>query len=451
MEKSLLSECKQSSSLFFLALFNLFLISLGRWVSSARIFLSRFLPLLQHHQRVRNQDQTVITNIEEQEEEDEDDYLSREDAEMVMRSLGLSADQESDELQERYSSKEMSSLFEEKEASLEEVKQAFDVFDENRDGFIDATELQRVLTILGFKEGSYLENCSVMIRSLDGNKDGRIDFNGSFTRSPCFDLYSKGFKMSISRAPLMNLVRLKGTPILEQLLLEERLLRASTDNWCIVNDGTNVPTIVMGMSGKPSQLLEVGPVIKDRIPVIKRFTGGGTVIVDKSTLFVSLICNKDDVPSVQPYPRSVMAWSGSLYGEVFEGVDGFHLRENDYVFGDRKFGGNAQSIIRNRWIHHTSFLWDYNVRNMAYLKLPSKVPQYRLERDHTEFVCRMKDYIERSDFVEKTVKAVGNQFAMKEVNIEDIDSYAKGEHVKSTRLLTMEELQEAMASTAQSA
>lgn len=73
------------------------------------------------------------------------------------------------------------------------------------------------------------------------------------------------------------------------------------------------------------------------------------------------------------------------------------------------------------------------------------------ERDHTEFVCRMKDYIERSDFVEKTVKAVGNQFAMKEVNLEDIDSYAKGEHVKSTRLLTVEELQEAMSGTAQSA
>lgn len=73
------------------------------------------------------------------------------------------------------------------------------------------------------------------------------------------------------------------------------------------------------------------------------------------------------------------------------------------------------------------------------------------ERDHTDFVCRMKDYIERSDFVERTVNAVGNQFAMKEVNVEDIDSYAKGEHVKSTRLLTMEELQEAMSGTAQSA
>lgn len=70
------------------------------------------------------------------------------------------------------------------------------------------------------------------------------------------------------------------------------------------------------------------------------------------------------------------------------------------------------------------------------------------ERDHTDFVCRMKDYIERSDFVEKTVKAVGKQFTMKQVNVEDIDSYAKGEHVKTTRLLTMEELQEAMSCTA---
>ncbi|ESQ32602.1 hypothetical protein EUTSA_v10005639mg [Eutrema salsugineum] len=186
MEKSSLSECKQSSSLPLFALFNLFLIGFCRWVSSARIFLSRFFPLLQHHQRVSDknnqvpdssdQQQSLIKLIEEQEAE-EDDGLCKEDAEMVMRSLGLYPDRESNELQERYSSKEISSLFDEKEATLEEVKLAFDVFDENRDGFIDATELQRVLTILGFKEGSHLENCLVMIRSLDENKDGRIDFN----------------------------------------------------------------------------------------------------------------------------------------------------------------------------------------------------------------------------------------------------------------------------------
>ncbi|WZZ65820.1 hypothetical protein YC2023_077190 [Brassica napus] len=51
--------------------------------------------------------------------------------------------------------------------------------------------------------------------------------------------------------------------------------------------------------------------------------------------------------------------SGSLYGEMFNGIGDFQLRENsfgisDYVFGDRKSGGNSQSITRNRWIHHTS-------------------------------------------------------------------------------------------------
>lgn len=49
----------------------------------------------------------------------------------------------------------------------------------------------------------------------------------------------------------------------------------------------------------------------------------------------------------------------------------------DYVFGNHKFGGNAQSITKGRWIHHTSFLWDYEMMNMAYLKLPKRAPDYR--------------------------------------------------------------------------
>ncbi|CAG7906462.1 hypothetical protein BRARA_D00982 [Brassica rapa] len=248
--------------------------------------------------------------------------------------------------------------------------------------------------------------------------------------------------------PLMNVVKLRGTPILQQLLLEERLLRSSSANWCIVNDGTNLPNIVMGLSGKPCELVELEPVIRDRVPVIKRFTGGGTVVVDENTLFVSLICNRNDVPDVQPYPRSVMAWSGSLYSQVFNGISDFQLRENDYVFGDRKFGGNAQSITRNRWIHHTSFLWDYSESNMAYLKLPSRVPQYRLERDHTDFVCRMKDYIERAGFIEKTIKAVGTQFMLKELSFDEIDDSCR-EHLETTRLLTLDELKETLAKTTQ--
>ncbi|OVA08982.1 Biotin/lipoate A/B protein ligase [Macleaya cordata] len=244
--------------------------------------------------------------------------------------------------------------------------------------------------------------------------------------------------------PLMNLVRFKGMPILQQLHLEEQLLRTSSDNWCIINDGTNTPSIVMGMSGKPSELLELEPVIRDRVPVIRRFTGGGTVIVDSGTIFVTLICNKDDVPSVQPYPQPIMSWSSLLYNEVFQGIGDFHLRENDYVFGNRKFGGNAQSITKNRWIHHTSFLWDYDIKNMAYLKHPTRTPKYRSERNHLEFICRMKDYLPRSAFIEKTVTSIGSHFLVKPIQLEAIGITSEAAFTHSTRLLTKRELEAAL-------
>ena len=49
----------------------------------------------------------------------------------------------------------------------------------------------------------------------------------------------------------------------------------------------------------------------------------------------------------------------------------------DYVLGDVKFGGNAQAITKDRWVHHTSFLWGFNPERMALLKHPAKKPAYR--------------------------------------------------------------------------
>ncbi|PHT45709.1 Vesicle-fusing ATPase [Capsicum baccatum] len=253
--------------------------------------------------------------------------------------------------------------------------------------------------------------------------------------------------MSSSRVqPLMNVVRVKGVPILQQLHLEERLLRTSSQNWCIVNDGTNEPTIVMGISGKPAELLEIGSVLKDKIPVIKRFTGGGTVIVDHQTVFVTFICNTDALPSVQPYPRPIMSWSGQLYSKVFQGVGDFSLRENDYVFDNRKFGGNAQSITKGRWVHHTSFLWDYEMENMAYLKLPKRAPDYRQARDHLDFICRMKDYISRQEFINRTISALGSQFSVTSMELESLDNPNDTKFAPSTRLLRKQELEECFES-----
>ncbi|KAL2903962.1 putative calcium-binding protein CML46 [Bienertia sinuspersici] len=69
-------------------------------------------------------------------------------------------------------------LFGEEEPCLEEIWEAFQVFDEDKDGFIDATDLGRVLCKLGYlKEGSNVEKCKKMIRGFDRNSDGLLDFH----------------------------------------------------------------------------------------------------------------------------------------------------------------------------------------------------------------------------------------------------------------------------------
>lgn len=106
-----------------------------------------------------------------------DGSLCREDMEMVMARLGfICHPRQHIMLQERFCVEYFSSMFDDKEPSLDEVKEAFDVFDLNRDGFIDAMELQRVVCVLGLSNGSQIENCKQMIREFDENRDGRIDF-----------------------------------------------------------------------------------------------------------------------------------------------------------------------------------------------------------------------------------------------------------------------------------
>lgn len=184
----------------------------------------------------------------------------------------------------------------------------------------------------------------------------------------------------------------------------------------VFNYGTSVPTIVLGLSGKVPELVNVERVKQDNIPMVRRYTGGGTVIVDKDTIFTALIMNANDAKT-QPYPREIMNWSDKyVYQRVFgdiiteRGIQ-FALREHDYVLNDVKCGGNAQTITKDRWTHHTSFLWDFSVNNMNYLALPKKRPQYRGDRDHKEFLTKLNKYIGSIDiFYSQIITSLNSEY-----------------------------------------
>jgi lipoate-protein ligase A len=202
--------------------------------------------------------------------------------------------------------------------------------------------------------------------------------------------------------------------------------------------------IVMGIGGRPEKLLDIPKVQQDQVLVVKRFSGGGTVALDINSVWTTIIGrNQDFVPTlgVDPYPRSIMQWTAdSIFAPTFDKLISqkgssmyqqktlaldtkscsatenggkivslpaseeqdieilkFALRENDYVLGENlKMGGNAQSIVKDGWLHHTSFLWDYDLENMSYLTLPEKRPDYRKSRSHDEFLTSLGSFFGRS-------------------------------------------------------
>ncbi|EFA83866.1 hypothetical protein PPL_02936 [Heterostelium album PN500] len=207
----------------------------------------------------------------------------------------------------------------------------------------------------------------------------------------------------------VHLLRLHNFSIFKQLQIEEALFRCKdAGNWVIINQGTPDPMVVMGISGKPDRLVNLDKAVDMGVPIIKRFTGGGTVIVDQSTLFASFIMDIDWLTEhaglKSKFPRDIMKWSEGFYRQVFSDHQDFSLMEHDYSFGVRKFGGNAQAVSRNRFVHHTSFLFDFINDRMSVLKQPENTPKYREGRDHLSFLCKLKDRYENTETIATNIE-----------------------------------------------
>lgn len=245
---------------------------------------------------------------------------------------------------------------------------------------------------------------------------------------------------------MLHVLCLSGMPIFEQLQLEEALFRTDDRNWFIWNEAMPTPSIVLGISGKPVKMLHLDQVHRDKVPMIKRFSGGGTVIVDNGTVFTSMMCNHVDIPELKPLPREIMTWTGELYqspinelieqGRDDKGGARFKVREDDYVVGEYKVAGNAQSISRHRWLHHTSFLWEFEPSRMSYLRLPEKQPTYRAKRDHLSFLQPLSKYLpSKPELYQALLSELETRFSLREVDLKDVQSIVEVPHRQTTKYL----------------
>jgi lipoate-protein ligase A len=197
-----------------------------------------------------------------------------------------------------------------------------------------------------------------------------------------------------------NILTFENLPIFSQLEIEEALLKTDDKNWVILNSGSP-KAIVMGISTKPTDVINLPLALEKKVPIIQRFTGGGTVVVDENTLFVTFIIQKNDIV-FELFPKNILEWIFATLKKSIN-IKDFLLIDNDFTIAQKKVGGNAQYIKKDRFVHHTSFLWDYHEESMEYLLHPPKEPSYRKGRSHLDFLTKLSFHISKQNFFDAII------------------------------------------------
>ncbi|MFA5249986.1 MAG: lipoate--protein ligase family protein [Parachlamydiales bacterium] len=206
--------------------------------------------------------------------------------------------------------------------------------------------------------------------------------------------------------PPIRLLVFQGLEIFRQLEIEETLLKKLPGSFCLINQSTR-PAIVLGLSSQKKTALNL-PLLKEKpLALCRRFSGGGTIVVDENTFLVSFIIEKKRLNF--NFPEEVFKWSENFYRKVFN-LKAFSFKENDYLINNQKCGGNAQYFTREKWLHHTSFLFDFRKELQDYLLLPEKRPAYRQDRPHETFLIGLKNYFTPELFFFRLQKALKKAF-----------------------------------------
>jgi len=150
--------------------------------------------------------------------------------------------------------------------------------------------------------------------------------------------------------------------------------------------------VVVGYSNQIETEVNVAECRKRNIPILRRCSGGGTVLQGPGCLNYSLILNFETEPKLQTIPgancsimrRNAQALTKLLNRDV--DVRGI----TDLAIGDLKFSGNAQRRKRRALIFHGTFLLTFNLELVSQLlRRPSKEPDYRVGREHKKFLTNI--------------------------------------------------------------
>jgi lipoate-protein ligase A len=150
--------------------------------------------------------------------------------------------------------------------------------------------------------------------------------------------------------------------------------------------------VVLGYANNVATEVDVAACAADGVPILRRCSGGGTVLQGPGCLNYSLILRIAEGRALQTISganRFIMQRHRDafvpLLGEAVA-VRG----HTDLALSGRKFSGNSQRRRRHCLLFHGTFLLELDLARVErYLRMPSRQPAYRRDQAHSEFLTNL--------------------------------------------------------------
>ena len=148
--------------------------------------------------------------------------------------------------------------------------------------------------------------------------------------------------------------------------------------------------VVLGAGGSVAIDANAAACAADRVPILRRASGGGTVLLGPGCLCFSLVLSYDHAPGLDQIRASNQYVLARVSRALRRVTAGDPEGTSDLAADGLKFSGNAQQRKRTHFLHHGTLLCGFDIALMAkYLNAPERQPDYRQNRPHAEFVANL--------------------------------------------------------------
>jgi len=149
--------------------------------------------------------------------------------------------------------------------------------------------------------------------------------------------------------------------------------------------------IVLGKTSKLEEDIKINEVRKDNLEIIRRASGGGTVLQGPGCLNYSFILSYEKNPLLKNIRKSYEVILNKICDSLNKlGIEAKFEPISDITLNGRKFSGNAQKRYRRYMLHHGTILYNFSIEKIEkYLKMPKDEPPYRKGRSHSDFLVNI--------------------------------------------------------------